>query len=131
MSIILALSGIFYFKKVIDASRVLGETAPPIMPFVIAFVVIIIVASTVAMSVIGAASPDEANAPADEREQIILDRAGHWAGYVMGAGVVAGLFHFWVQGDGNLLFHICFASLLLGQIAEYCLQISFYRLGIR
>lgn len=130
MGTILTLSGLFYFNMVIIASKALGTTAPPIIPFVIAFVVLIIIASIVVMSVVGATAPDEANAPADERERAILDRAGHWAGYVLAIGVFAGLFNYWVQSDGNLLFHICFASLLLSQIAEYGFQIWFYRRGV-
>lgn len=130
MGSILTFAGLFYFRMVIAASEALGATAPPVIPFVIAYVVIVVIASIVLMSIVGATSPQEANAAPDERERHILDRAGHWSGYVLGFGVAAGLFHFWAQEDGNLLFHICFASLMLSQIAEYGFQIWFSRKGI-
>ncbi|MEO0548397.1 MAG: hypothetical protein AAFZ91_00645 [Pseudomonadota bacterium] len=127
---ILIVAGALYFRMVIAASEALGAIAPPIIPFVVSYVVIIIIASIVLMGIVGATSPDEADAPADERERRIIDRAGHWSGYVLGFGVLVGLYQFWVREDGNLLFHICFASLMLSQIAEYALQIWFYRRGI-
>ncbi len=130
MSIILTLSGLFYFDKVIGVSQAIGQTAPPIIGFVIAYVVLVVIASIIIMSVLGASAADEANAPADEREKLVVDRAGHWSGYILAFGVAIGLFHFWAQGDGNFLFHACFASLMLSQIAEYGFQIWFLRRGV-
>ena len=130
MGLILALAGVWYFNKVISVSRALGETAPPILPFVIAYVVLVVIASIVVMSVIAGTAGKEAEAPADERETIILDKAGLWSGYVLALGVFAGLFHFGVRGDGNLLFHICFAALMASQVAEYAFQIILYRRGV-
>ena len=83
MAAILAGGAAFYLNMVISASRALGQTAPPIIGFVIAYVVVIVIASVILMSVLAATSPSEANAPADEREKIIGDKAGNWSGYVM------------------------------------------------
>ena len=130
MGAILIVAGLYYFNMVVTASVAAGVTAPPIIPFVIAYVVLVTIASIVIMSVVGATAADEANAPADERDRMILDRAGHWSGYVLGFGVVAGLLHYWVNMDGNMLFHICFASLMLSQLFEYVVQIALYRRGV-
>ncbi|MDJ0920001.1 MAG: hypothetical protein QNI84_02660 [Henriciella sp.] len=129
MMAILTVGGLWYFNKVRAASVALGETAPPIMPFVIAYIVLIVIASIVAMSVLGMASPEAANAPADERERQADSRAGDLSGYVLGAGVIIGLLHYPLHMDGNMLYHIGFASLMLSQIAEYGLRIWYYRTG--
>ena len=130
MAAILAGGAAFYLNMVISASRALGQTAPPIIGFVIAYVVVIVIASVILTSVLAATSPSEANAPADEREKIIGDKAGNWSGYVMVVPALGALWHYAVNGDGNMLFHLVFLSLMLGQIAEYAFQIILYRRGV-
>lgn len=130
MMIILIGGGLYYFNMVWKASKALGDIAPPIMPFVIAYIVVIVIASIIAMTVLGISSPTEANAPADERERYAESQAGNLSGYVLGFGVITGLLHYSVSMDGNMLFHTIFASLMLSQIAEYGLQIWYYRRGV-
>ncbi|MCI4644020.1 MAG: hypothetical protein MRY64_04480 [Hyphomonadaceae bacterium] len=130
MIVILTLAGLFYYQKIIAISLTAGETAPPIVPLVIAYVVFIIIASIIVMPIVAAISGKEANAPADEREEMILAKAGNWSGYALGFAAVAGLFNYaWTQ-DGNLLFHTIFAGLMASQIAEYGFQVWFYRRGV-
>ena len=130
MAAILAGGAAFYLNMVISASRALGQTAPPIVGFVIAYVVVIVIASVILMTALAATSPREANAPADEREKIIGDKAGNWSGYVMVVPALGALWHYAVNGNGNMLFHLVFLSLMLGQIAEYAFQIILYRRGV-
>ena len=130
MGLILTAGCLFYFSKVIGLSQALGHTAPPVIGFIVAYVVLIAIASIVLVSVLGASSTREANSPADERERQIESRAGHWSGSLLGLGVFAGLLHYWAYADGNMLFHIAFGSLMLSQIAEYALQIFLYRRGV-
>lgn len=129
MAAILIGGGAFYLNMVIATSRALGQTAPPIIGFVIAYVVVIVIASTVLMSALAATSPREADAPADEREKIIGDKAGNWSGYVIVVPALGALWHYAVNMDGNMLFHLVFLSFMLGQIAEYVFQIVLYRRG--
>lgn len=130
MAAILAGGGAFYLNMVISASQALGRTAPPIVGFVIAYVVVIVIASAVLMSALAVTSPREANAPADERETIIADKAGNWSGYVIVVPALGALWHYAVNGDGNMLFHLVFLALMLGQIAEYLFQIILFRRGV-
>lgn len=129
MGLILTVAGLLYFGKVFAASQALGATAPPIIAFVVIYVVLVVIASIIVMSPLAAFQAEAANAPADERERIILNQARNWAGYVLAFGVATGLFHFWVQRDGNMLFHIAYASLMASQISEYAFQIFLYRRG--
>lgn len=130
MASVLTGGAAFYLHLVISASQALGRTAPPVIGFVIAYVVVIVIASVAAMSVLAGTSPREADAPADERETIIADKAGNWSGYVMAVPALGALWHYAVNGDGNMLFHLVFLALMLGQIAEYLFQIVLYRRGV-
>ncbi len=130
MALILIGGAIFYFDKVVSLSRATGETAPPIIGFIIAYVVLIVIASIIIMSVLAVSAGKEANAPADEREKIISDKAGNWSGYVLTLPALGALWHYSVSMDGNLLFHLIFLSLMLSQISEYVFQIFLYRRGV-
>lgn len=129
MAAVLTAGGLFYFDKVIGLSQALGETAPPIIGFVIAYVVLVVIASIIVMSVVAGASGKEADAPPDEREDRILNKAGNWSGYVLAVPAIGALWHYSVHMDGNMLFHLVFASLMASQIAEYVFQIILYRRG--
>lgn len=130
MGLILILAGVWYFQRVISQSEALGETAAPNLRFVIGYVVLVVLASIFTNILIAVTSGKEADAPADERERAILDKAGHWSGIVLAVGAMAGLWHFGWQQDGNLLFHIVFGSLMASQVAEYAFQLFLFRRGV-
>jgi hypothetical protein len=125
MAAVMTVAGLYYFHIVRGASQALGETAPPALA--IAFVILVVVGSVVAQIVLAVSAPKEATAPADERERLIHQRAGNWSGLVLATGAVVSLGHFMVRGDGNMLFHLVMASLIVAQIAEYALQIVLVR----
>ena len=129
MMLVMIVGGAYYFNLVGQASKALGATAPPIIGFVIAYVILIVVASVVLMIALAITAPSEAEAPADERERRVEDKVGHISGSVLGIGVFTAMLHYAYQADGNLMFHIDFGSLMVSQIAEYGLQIWFYRRG--
>ena len=86
-------------------------------------------------SIVGAAgvalqNTEEANAPADERERIILDKAGKWSGYLVGLFAMLGVLHYWMFQEGNILFHLVVAGLMLSQIAKYVSQVVLFRRGV-
>lgn len=126
MAAVMTVAGLYYLKIVIDASESIGATAPP-MVILIAYVVLVVIAAVNAQIILALSSPKEANAPADERERPMLDRAGNWSGYVLAAGVVTSLLHFLAHNDGFLLFHTIMGSLIVAQIAEYAFQILLLR----
>lgn len=130
MAVILIAAGYFYLSKVVRISQSLGETAPPLIGLVIAYVVLIVIASIVLMSFLAVTSGKEADQPADEREKIIAAKAGNWSGYVLAIPALGALWHYSVHMDGNMLFHAVFLSLMLSQISEYVFQIVLYRRGV-
>lgn len=90
----------------------------------------LIVASIVVQTVLAVRRPDEANAPADERERAILDRAGRWSGTVLSFLAVMSLLHYFQHGHGDLLFHTLFLSLILSEMADQLGQVLLYRRGL-
>lgn len=130
MSLALLVAGTFYFYSVGVTWSESGRLAQPMLPLVIVYTVCLVVLSVIGHIVIAIMAPKEANAPADEREQLIISRAGHYSSYLLGVGVVLSLGSYLFLRDGDALFYAVFASLMASQIAEYVLQIIFYRTAI-
>jgi hypothetical protein len=126
MGILMVGAGLYYLDMAVAASRALGGAAPPVAIF-IPFTLLVVIASIVGQAAMAIISPKDANAPADERERPLLDRAGHWSGIVLAAGAVSSLLHFFYRQDGVFLFHMIMGSLILSQIAEYAFQITLIR----
>lgn len=125
MALLMTAAGLYYFHIVRWASQALGETAPPAI--VIAFIILVVAGAIVGQIVLALSSRKEANAPTDERERLVQQRAGNWSGLVLATCAVLSLGHFMVNADGNMLFHLVMASLIVAQIAEYAFQIVFVR----
>lgn len=130
MSIALLVGGFLYFGAVVSAWSEFGQLASPAIPRIVAYTVCLVVIAIVGHIVIAALAPKDANAPVDEREKQIFTRAGYYSSYVFGAGVVTSLGIYVFSNSGDLLFYTVFASLMMGQIAEYFFQILFYRTSI-
>lgn len=127
MAAALILTGIFYFSSVASMSSALGNLAPPNIPVLAVYTVLLAVLAISGHIAIALFAPKEANTVTDERERRIFERAGHWSGYIFGAGVILSLGLYLVFYDGNLLFYGVFGSLMLSQLAEYLIQIVLYR----
>ncbi|AKH44065.1 hypothetical protein FHS61_001383 [Altererythrobacter atlanticus] len=127
MGLLMLVTGAWYFSI---AAR-LPADAPavaqigPMIPYVLA----VVIGSIVVQIVLAAMSPREAGREADERERVALDRAGNWSGYVLAVGAVAGALHYVVLGNGNVMFLWVIGALIAAQVAEYGLQIWFFRRG--
>ncbi|MFN3857260.1 MAG: hypothetical protein ACK4RV_05870 [Caulobacter sp.] len=126
MALLMAGTGLVYAWLVARISSAMGETAPPLaaaVPYVLA----VVVGAIVLQTGLALLSPREASAPADERERGIIDRAGHWSGVVLAAGLAVALAHFLIVGDGRMLFHLALGAMIVGQVAEHVLEIALFR----
>lgn len=128
MATLMLVTGVVYIMMVRNASQALGTTAPAAVA--IGFVMLVVIGSIIVHVLLAISSPKEAVAPADERERLVTQRAGHLSGFVLAAGAVSALGHFLVHGDGNMLFHLVMGSLIVSQIAEYALQILLTRRSV-
>jgi len=129
MSVLLTAAGAFYAWEVGGAWLAGGAAPPPSIKLAWVYVCIVVAGAIISMSTLGASDPKGADQRPDERERVVLDRAGNWSGYILAAGVIGGLLHYYVHRDGNLLFHAATAGLMFSQIAEYVFQITLYRRG--
>lgn len=127
MMVLLIATGLLYGRAVFAMSAALGETAPPSIGLIIGITVLIVIGAIVGNTLAALTNPGEANAPEDERDKLVLSRAGNLSGLILAFGAVTGLWHFLAQRDANMLFHIVTASLVISQIAEYALTIFYYR----
>ena len=128
-AVLLAGAG-WYFNIVLRASEALGETAPPFLPVVVVYVIVIIVLSIFGHVLVALSKPSEAGGMMDERDRIIAGRAGSFSGLLLGLGVLAGLGVYMFRYDGNLLFHTVFGALMAAQLGEYGAKIALYRRGV-
>ena len=127
MTLALLIGGLFYFGLVVLISNGMGQLAPPLLPLIVIYTIILVALAIVGHVLIAIMTPKEANAPLDERERQIQYRAGHWSGYVIGFGVIVSLGSYLFTRNGDLLFYAVFASLMLSALTEYASQIVLYR----
>ena len=127
MSAALIAGGLIYFLPVVSAWTGSGQLPSPLLPQLVTYTVCLVAIAIVGHIVITALAPKEADAPVDEREKLIFDRAGHYSSYVLAAGVLVSLGAYLLFANGDLLFYIVFASLVTSHLAEYLFQIFYYR----
>ena len=97
----------------------LGPLAP--------YVLWVVVGSIVIQTVLAIWFPRQANAPADERERPLIDKAGNWSGHILAGGMIIGGARFLMFGDGIELFRWVVGGLIASQIAEYAFQVLLFR----
>lgn len=130
MSVALMLGGMFYFGVVNTMTAEMGQLAPPILPSVVLYTIILCVVAITGHIAIAVLAPRDANAPLDEREKTIFARAGHFSSYFLGAGVVLSLGIYLFSRNGDVLFYGVFASLMIAQLAEFVIRIFYYRVVV-
>lgn len=129
MGLIMLIGLAWYVKTVASMSAGLEGVAPPVLPIVAVYIVIIVVLSIAGHIMIAITKPSEADDTMDERDKLIAARAGNAAGVALGVGILASLGNYLISYDGNLLFHAVFLSLMVAQITEYAARIVYYRGG--
>lgn len=128
MFLALMAGAFFYANALVD--YVIEDDDINLISFVVLYVVIIVAVSIVGHIIAAVTSVKEAEAPADERDKIIAARANSMSSYILGFGAITGILQYLLFGDGDVLFHFVLGSLTLAAIAEYGLQIYFYRRGV-
>ena len=113
---LIAALGIWYFAKLGAAAWRPGGDVPA--GLLLRFVFASIIGSIIVQTLLAIVWQRDADTPADEREQQIKLRAGHWSGMVLGAGAITAMIMFPAHGDGVVLFHGVMASLILSEVLE-------------
>ena len=121
MGVIMLATGGWYAQLVAAAPQ--APVIGPLIPYVLA----VIVLSIVAQVILAILSPKEADAPADEREKIAIDRAGNWSGVILGFGVITAIVMYIGGWTPTMLVHAIVGALIISTIAEYVFQIILFR----
>lgn len=129
MSITLGLASAGYAFVVANMSNAMVQLAPPLLPLVVIFTVVLAALAASSHIVIALLAPKDAVAAADERDRGISARAGAWSGYVFAFGVALGLGHYLLARNADVLFYSVFGSWVLAQPSEYAFEIALYRRG--
>ena len=127
MFVTLLAGGCVYFYTVVSTWFETGQLASPAIPQILVYtccLVAIVIAGHIVAAVM---APKDANAPVDEREKQIFTRAGNVSSYAIAVGILVSLGLYLLSNSGDLLFYTVFASLLVGHLVEYFMQILFYR----
>ena len=130
MGVLLLAAGGFYIWEVVGAGLAVKAIPDPSLKLIIVYIAIVIIGSIISISGLAVSAPEDAEAPADERERIIQDRAGHWSGYILAFAAVTAVLHYWSEANGHLMFHVLVIGLMLSQISDYVFQIVLYRRGV-
>lgn len=124
MGAIMLVTGVWYVQMVAAAPQ--APVIGPIIPYVLAVIVLSIIAQTV----LAILSPREAGARADERERIVMDRAGNWSGIVLGLGVISAIIMYIGGWSATLLVHAIVGALIVAHLAEYLFQVFLFRRAV-
>ena len=127
MGLLMIFTGVFYL-------RIAGSVPPDAAPMaqvgaLVPYVLAVIVGSIAVQIALAVWTPRHANAPADERERPLLDKAGHWSGVVLASSMIIGLVQYVMGGEAGLLFQWVVGSLIVAQVSEYAFQIVLFRRG--
>ena len=123
MGALMLLAGLAYAWL----SRYEGE---PVMGLFLVAAVAMAVLSIAVQVALAISTPKEARAPADERERLVIDRAGRWGGLLLAVCILLAAVAFMQDGRaeaGNVLFHRAILAVIAAQFVQYALQIFYLR----
>ena len=129
MAALMLVTGVLWLQWSAD----LPPGAPPLAQLgpLAPYVLWVVVGSIVIQTVLAIWFPRQANAPADERERPLIDKAGNWSGYILAGAVIIGGARFLMFGNGpgggTELFRWVVGGLIASQFAEYAFQVLLFR----
>lgn len=130
MCVALIVAGIYYAWSVFSVGGSIQDVPPPNAIGLGIGVVILVAVAILGHAVAALGNPADAEAPEDERDRLVVWRAGNLSGALLGVLCMVSIFTYAVIGSGNLMFHSIVAALIVSQFAEYALAIWYYRRGI-
>lgn len=114
--------GIWLFDGSIDREETLG--------MFFAMTIILVVLSVVSHIILSIVSPKDAESPVDERDRQFADRAGNYASFMLGGGVVMiSIYSVMNSVSAITMVHALVLLLITVDIVTNGLQIMYYRRG--
>lgn len=130
MCLALIVSGAFYGVLVFNSAQALGAMPPPNGIGMGIAVVIIVAIAIFGHAVAAIGNLADASEPEDERDRMVVWRAGNLSGVLLGALCLLSICAYAVIQSGHMMFHLIIAAMVISQLAEYALTIWYYRRGV-
>ncbi|MFN8148455.1 MAG: hypothetical protein U0R76_13455 [Candidatus Nanopelagicales bacterium] len=126
----LLIASVVYVVSLVSAAGGKPLVDVAYQPYLIGFVIVLVIVSVVGQIAVAVRSPKEATAPRDERERLITWRAGSVSAYVLEVGAFLAIALAMAQVDWFWIANTVLALWVLAEIVDGGVQLSLSRRGV-
>ena len=126
----LLIASVVYVVSLVTAAGGKPLVDVAYQPYLIGFVIVLVLVSVVGQIAVALRSPKEATAPRDERERLITWRAGSVSAYVLEVGAFLAITLAMAQVDWFWIANTVLALWVLAEIVDGGVQLSLSRRGV-
>lgn len=126
----LLVASIVYVVSLLTAAAGSPIVDVAYQPYLIGFVIVLVIVSVVGQIAVAVRSPKEATAPRDERERLITWRAGSVSAYVLEVGAFLAIALAMAQVDWFWIANTVLALWVLAEIVDGGVQLTLSRRGV-
>lgn len=126
----LLVASIVYVVSLLTAAAGAPIVDVTYQPYLIGFVIVLVIVSVVGRIAVAVRSPKEATAPRDERERLITWRAGSVSAYVLEVGAFLAIALAMAQVDWFWIANTVLALWVLAEIVDGGVQLTLSRRGV-
>ena len=126
----LLVASIVYVVSLLTAAAGAPIVDVAYQPYLIGFVIVLVIVSVVGQIAVAVRSPKEATAPRDERERLITWRAGSVSAYVLEVGAFLAIALAMAQVDWFWIANTVLALWVLAEIVDGGVQLTLSRRGV-
>ena len=126
----LLVASIVYVVSLLTAAAGAPIVDVTYQPYLIGFVIVLVIVSVVGQIAVAVRSPKEATAPRDERERLITWRAGSVSAYVLEVGAFLAIALAMAQVDWFWIANTVLALWVLAEIVDGGVQLTLSRRGV-
>ena len=126
----LLIASVVYVVSLVSAAGGKPLVDVAYQPYLIGFVIVLVIVSVVGQIAVAVMAPKEATAPRDERERLITWRAGSVSAYVLEVGAFLAIALAMAQVDWFWIANTVLALWVLAEIVDGGVQLSLSRRGV-
>ncbi len=126
----LLIASVVYVASLVSAAGGKPLVDVAYQPYLIGFVIVLVIVSVVGQIAVAVRSPKEATAPRDERERLITWRAGSVSAYVLEVGAFLAIALAMAQVDWFWIANTVLALWVLAEIVDGGVQLTLSRRGV-
>ncbi len=126
----LLIASVVYVVSLLTAAAGSPVVDVVYQPYLIGFVIVLVIVSVVGQIAVAVRSPKEATAPRDERERLITWRAGSISAYVLEVGAFLAIALAMAKIDWFWIANTVLALWVLAEIVDGGVQLTLSRRGV-